>query len=339
MTDLFSAVNPACREFVAVVETLLERRRQETLDAAATPAARRGEARWRDDEWWHRTWTRTEFEDAVYSSYKPMRQGRVTRPPRREIVMEIADYFNCTLEERNRLLLAAQATPVAPYLTGTRLDKALTLAGEVVQSLPFPALIINRDWNVYSLNRHLLTLFNLTPDLVAHVLMQMPSGTLNILRLLFDPQLPLYAALTHNRASWEVMVRQTLYGFKVANSLCQFEAWYHEMVEELFTLPDFERHWRAVQIDGALPAVNPHLPHAAPVESSGHFALEVMIPHTTPPNTVARLRPLRISVGYFQFEYPQILALAPADAPTQAIFVALNIPVNEPTPAVNTVSR
>ena len=99
MPTIPSAIHPDCREFVAVVEELLKRRQNEADQTIASYSS------WKNDELGPRTWTRTEFEDMVYSSYKPMRQGRVTRPPRREIVMDIADYLNYSLEERNRLCL------------------------------------------------------------------------------------------------------------------------------------------------------------------------------------------------------------------------------------------
>src|SRR6185295_6145506 len=108
-------VHPNCRDFVSTVEELLKRRQGE-LDASDAPRPA-----WRDDDWGPRTFTRTELQDIVYSSYQRMRQGHINRPPRRSIVMEIADYLNCTLEERNRLLIAADTAPVSPYFTGERL--------------------------------------------------------------------------------------------------------------------------------------------------------------------------------------------------------------------------
>lgn len=91
-----------CRDFVTVVEELSKRRENEADQIIASYSS------WKYDEWGSRMWTGIEFEDMIYSSYKPMRQGGVTCPPCLEIVMDIADYLNCSLEERNRLLLAAR---------------------------------------------------------------------------------------------------------------------------------------------------------------------------------------------------------------------------------------
>ena len=75
-------VHPDCINFATTIEELLEKRQRigdndnRFVDES-------------DDLWGPRTWTRTEMEDMVYSSYKQMRRGRITRPPRRAKVMEI----------------------------------------------------------------------------------------------------------------------------------------------------------------------------------------------------------------------------------------------------------
>lgn len=310
MPNSLSTIHPDCRDFVAVLETLLERRRREAQQAR--DSNQRG---WRADEWGPRTWTRTEFEDMVYSSYKPMRQGRVTRPPRRDTVMEIADYLNCNLEERNRLLVAAHATPVAPYLTGPTLQAVLPMVIQVAQSLPLPAVIINRDWRIHYLNEQVLRLNGVTPAQVQAI----PPTHLNFLHLLFDPDLPLYPRLRPNRDSWTRMARQTIYGFKRANLLCQFEPWYEALVEQLMRLPEFEDHWRSVGADTAF-EYDPGI-HAP----SGSAIVETVVAHTQPHPKRARFRPLLISAGYFQFDFPQILALLPADDESRDLFAAIGL--------------
>ncbi len=194
-------IHPECEAFVLWVETLLERRRGELRQPAAPGRLA--------SDWGPRSWTRTELEDMVYSSYKQMRKGRITRPPRREVVMELADYLECTLEERNRLLLAAGAAPIAPYLTGAELEAALRIATSVAEQLPIPSVIITRDWHIHHFNDRLVQLFEVTPQQLA----ALAPHQFNILHLLFDPALPLYPHLIQNRASWTRMARQTIYAF------------------------------------------------------------------------------------------------------------------------------
>lgn len=302
--------HPDCREFVAVVEELLERRRAELTAGPATVPA------WRRDDWGPRTWSRSEFEDMVYASYKPMRQGRVTRPPRRETVMEIADYLNCTLEERNRLLVAASATPVAPYLEGEQLAEALRVAIGVARGLPVPAVIINRDWRIHFLNGHSLALNGVAPEYVAAI----PPEKLNILHLLFDPDLPLYPHLNQNHESWTRMARQTLFGFKLANQLSQFEPWFQGLLDQLQALPEFEQHWRTVRVDAGF-ELDP--------SANGQPASVVVEVAVAGQPGGARLRPLLISVGYFQFDFPQIVAFLPVDDASREALRAIGIPVPE----------
>jgi hypothetical protein len=288
---------------VALVEDLLIRRQQDAIKAQVYGLT------WRHDPWGPRTWTRTEMEDMVYSSYKQMRQGRITRPPRRDVVMDLADYLNCTLEERNRLLIAADAPPIAPYLTGDKLDELLQITSAVARGLTMPAMILNRDWRIHFLNAQMEALYELTQqDLTA-----IPPERFNLLHLMFDPQLPLYPTLIGNQDSWARMVRQTIYGFKMANQLCQFEPWYQALVTQFHALPHFADHWNAVQLDSPL---GDDLSDQRP-----DVMVEIDLPQS---RGAVWLRPLVISAGYFQFDFPQIIAFVPADEEAQRILMALN---------------
>ena len=290
-------IHPDCQDFVTYVEALLERRRVD----GPRPGAPSG--------WGPRAWNRTELEDMVYSSYKQMRKGRVTRPPRRETVMEIAGYLDCTLEERNRLLIAAGAAPIATYLTGATLDEALRVAGAVAAALPIPAAIINRDWHIHFLNEPILRLFGVTPEQLAAV----APHQFNVLHLLFDPALPLHPLLIQNQDSWTRMVRQTIYGFKVANQLSQFEPWYAELVGQLLELPGFAEQWRGVAADQPLAADS-----ADPAVRLEILLVAQRAPAPAGPPRRAWVRPLLISVGYFQFDFPQLVGFVPADEQSQA---------------------
>lgn len=291
-------IHPDCRDFVAVVDELLKRRQAE-LTQGNTPQTLF------DGEWGPRTWSQTEMEDMVYSSYKQMRRGRITRPPKRPIVMDIADYLNCTMAERNRLLEAAQFAPIDLYVTGERLAALLQPTIQIAQSLGCPAMVINRDWHIHFFNAQMLNLYAVRPDELESI----PEDHVNALRLLVDPALPLYAGLIDNRLSWTRMVRQTIYGFKSANRLCRFESWYQDLINEWMTLPEFEYHWRTVRIDASFEedfSVQ-NMPSAV--------LLDTAIPSIE--NKRSWLRPLVISTGYFQFDFPQIVALLPADEDAQ----------------------
>lgn len=311
--SLPTTVHTDCVEFVRVVEELLLLRQHEAGRSRETPPFAT-----REDQWGPRKWHRTELEDMVYSSYKRMRQGHITRPPRRAVVMEIADYLQCSLLERNRLLLAAHAFPVEPYLTGPDLERVLRVAIEAARTLPMPAMIINRDWRIHYFNTSLLRLYDLSPEQIA----QVPASSMNLLQLLFDPTLPLYPNLMINRASWEQMASQTLYGFKLANLLSMYEPWYQEVLSRLMPLPEFASHWQQVSLEKN--------GEAAPTSPAG-VTLETSVPCLGDPSRSLSLRPLVISTGYFHYTFPQIIGFLPISPEDQAIFEEIGLPYLTPT--------
>lgn len=269
-------VHPDCRAFVTVVEELLARRQHEYLTGARSVPS------WQVDEWGPRKWHRTELEDMVYSSYKRMRQGAITRPPRRQVVMDIADYLNCSLRERNHLLLAAHLQPIEAYVTGAELQMLVRLSAEAALHLPMPWMIINRDWHVEYANEHLLALYAVRLDQLAAI----PPERFNVLHLLFDPALPFYANITIDRMAWEQMALLTVLGFKQANRFCQNEDWYGEVVNRLMVLPDFARIWREADLEQQSKTLPVGVTFATTLPG---------LPHSV---CLAQLRPLLISVGY-----------------------------------------
>ena len=301
---LFDRTAPECRDVAVVVEELLARRRGE---AAQTRPPRGGRAPRR---WGPKRWTREELCDVAYSSYKALLKGSIRRPPRREVVLAIADYLECNLEERNRLLIAAQYAPEQPYLTGADLTAALALAQQTVDYVPLPAYVVTREWDVRSTNGHLLTLFDATRAQVDAI----PPEQRNILHLIFDPSLPLYERLSGTREAWERTARHSIYSFKRDNLLCQDAAWYRHRVQRLLGLPRFAEYWQQVQIDfeargdGFSPA------------SVGPDTIEI----THPTGAVVRVRPLLILLG--AIDYPRVVAFLPADAASRRAFGTLHLP-------------
>ena len=55
--------------------------------------------------------TLEELCDIVYPSYKNLLYGRTQQIPTRATLMRIADYLECTFDERNEILVAARYMP------------------------------------------------------------------------------------------------------------------------------------------------------------------------------------------------------------------------------------
>lgn len=288
-----------CKNLVHVIEELLERRRKEVRDGKVYFHV------WSHDDW-HREWKSSELRDTVYSSYSALRKGKLKRPPPPSTVMEIADYLECSLEERNRLLVAAHYAPIPPYLTGDKLIPVAKIAKEITDYIPLPSYIINRDWNILSLNRHLLKFVGLTENDASRI----SANRLNILHLILDPVLPIYQGLAHSSDSWEYIARRNIYGFKLENSISQYDDWFKPHIEELMKLPRFAEFWEEIQIDW-LTSSDAEFPY---------YTTEMM----SPIGKLVRFRSILTSIG--NYDYPQIVSYIPVDQESRDIFTELGIP-------------
>ena len=105
--------------------------------------------------------------------------------PSREMVLRLANRLDVPLRERNGLLAAAGFAPM--YAERSLDDPALRAAREAVEQIlkahePYPALAVDRHWNMVSHNAAVAPLFALgiAPELLA--------PPVNVLRLSLHPQ-------------------------------------------------------------------------------------------------------------------------------------------------------
>jgi transcriptional regulator with XRE-family HTH domain len=104
--------------------------------------------------------------------------------PSREMVLRLTARLEVPLRERNAFLVAAG---YAPMYRETRLDEpAMAAAKQTVELIlkshePFPALAIDRHWNLVAANRML-------PHLFADVDASLLQAPMNVLRLSLNPQ-------------------------------------------------------------------------------------------------------------------------------------------------------
>jgi len=123
--------------------------------------------------------------------------------PSREMVLLLASVLDVPLRERNVLLLAAGFAPVyqessmaAPELAAVR----RALEAILDQQEPFPAVVMNRAWDVVQTNRAAERFFGflLGPRAAA--------GPSNVLRMMFDP-----GALRPFVANWEAVAESLVH--------------------------------------------------------------------------------------------------------------------------------
>lgn len=104
--------------------------------------------------------------------------------PSRQMLMDIAQALDIPLRERNTLLLAAGYAPMyADAAWNAREMQSVTNAlGRMLrQHEPFPALVMDRYWNVLMTNEAAPRFFNCFIDMAAR------KGPRNMLHLVFDP--------------------------------------------------------------------------------------------------------------------------------------------------------
>lgn len=80
--------------------------------------------------------------------------------PSREMVVHLAEQLDVPLRERNSLLTAAGFAPLyrETPLSAPEMDQARAAIDLVVQSHPYPAIAVDRHWDVVNANEQALTL-------------------------------------------------------------------------------------------------------------------------------------------------------------------------------------
>lgn len=128
--------------------------------------------------------------------------------PSRDMIVHLSDHLDVPLRERNALLLSAGFAPI--YRERAINDPALVRARATVEQIlkahePFPALAVDRNWNMIAGNKAALTLAGAAaPELL--------KPPVNVMRLSLHPKG--LAPLIVNLAEWrhhliERMRRQT----------------------------------------------------------------------------------------------------------------------------------
>ncbi|MFO1216037.1 MAG: helix-turn-helix transcriptional regulator [Burkholderiaceae bacterium] len=111
-----------------------------------------------------------------------METGRAL--PSREMVLRLADRLEVPLRDRNRLLTAAGYAPL--YREHALADPEMRAPARAVERVlqahePYPALAVDRHWNMVASNR-------MVPLLLADLPQEMLAPPVNVLRLSLHPQ-------------------------------------------------------------------------------------------------------------------------------------------------------
>ncbi|WP_144154356.1 helix-turn-helix domain-containing protein [Paraburkholderia sp. BCC1885] len=174
--------------------------------------------------------------------------------PSRQTLMDLAQALDVPLRERNGLLLAAGYAPL--YAEGAwnaqEMDSVTRALERILrQHEPFPAIVMDRYWNVLLTNDAAPRFFNCFIDMAAR------KGPRNMLHLMFDPH-----GMRPFIANWEAVAKsliQRVYRESVGRVIDDKT---QELLSTLLAYPDVQSEWKNPQALGAMPAatVLPFIP-------------------------------------------------------------------------------
>ena len=130
--------------------------------------------------------------------------------------MQIADYLECSMTQRNNLLLAARYLPESLELEGSALRLALEQAGHLLETLPYPAILVTHTLYIEATNEHFQRLFAFPP------LSALPPAQRYVLPVFFRNGLPIRERSTFNERAvkaWQAGVSRGIRLFKQSNRL------------------------------------------------------------------------------------------------------------------------
>ena len=167
--------------------------------------------------------------------------------PSRALLLGVANALDVPLRDRNALLLAAGFAPMyaEPAWDAAQMRVVhRALERMLRQHEPYPALVMDRHWNVLMTNEAAPRFFG---QFVALARYPKPR---NLLRLMFDPQ-----GLRPFVVNWErvaASLLQRVYREAVGGVL---DDAMRALVEELVSLADIDAAWRGIEASGASPVV------------------------------------------------------------------------------------
>lgn len=196
--------------------------------------------------------------------------------PGRHTVLTLAQTLDVPLRERNALLLAAGYAPVyseAPWNAQEMHSVVRALERVVRQHEPFPAIVMDRHWNVLMTNDAALSFFNHFIDMASR------EGRRNMLHLIFDPQ-----GMRPFVADWDNVSRsllQRVYREAVGRMIDNTSS----LLDELLAYPDVPHDWKS-HLAGSVTPTMPVIPLGF-VSEGGVLRYFSMVTSVGTPQTVA----------------------------------------------------
>lgn len=157
--------------------------------------------------------------------------------PSRHTVLNLAQTLDVPLRERNALLLAAGYAPLyseAPWNAQEMQGVTRALDRMVRQQEPFPAIVMDRHWNVLMTNDAAQRFFGRFIDMAAR------QGPRNMLHLLFDPR-----GMRPFVADWPDVARSLLQRVHRESVGHVIDGGTQQLLEALLAYPEVPADWKS----------------------------------------------------------------------------------------------
>lgn len=157
--------------------------------------------------------------------------------PSRQMLIDIAQTLDIPLRERNTLLLAAGYAPMYPEAPWNAQEmQGITKAlGRILrQHEPFPAIVMDRYWNVLMTNESAPRFFNCFFDMNAR------KGPRNMLHLVFDPD-----GMRPFVADWEAVAKSLIQRVHRESVGRVIDGETQQLLAELLAYPDVQAEWKS----------------------------------------------------------------------------------------------
>ena len=246
--------------------------------------------------------TQQELNDEACPTYKNWLIGRSNRLPGRSMLMTIADYLECSLSERNDILLSAQYLPEQPALEGDELRRALEHAQQIMETLPYPAIVVTHTFQVQAANKFFLRLLEL-PSLD-----MLPTHERSSMHFLFHPDFRRHSMI--NAEAETMRQKHMLYAvqhFKQQNVLSQYDAWYQQSVQQWCDeIADFQSYWEKAQ----------------EVTGQENSPTKMILARMATTDELLPIRVRHMLVSVSSKTYPAVSALLPVDEAARAVYAS-----------------
>lgn len=170
--------------------------------------------------------------------------------PSRQTLMDIAQALDVPLRDRNSLLLAAGYAPVysaAPWNAAEMQGVTRALERILRQHEPFPAVVMDRYWNVLVTNEAAPRFFNSFID------MKKRTGPRNMLHLMFDPD-----GMRPHVADWDQVAPTLIHRIARESVGHVTDSKTQELITAILSYPGTKAEWktpRAVPTTPTLPVI------------------------------------------------------------------------------------